>query len=97
MSEQVIPLQAVPNQTFTVELAGQQCEFEFITRGLYMYMNLAVNGEKIINGQICLNNVSLISYKTSKFKGDLHFEDWNGDLDPLYYGLTDRWFLIYVE
>ena len=92
-----IPLAQLPNQEFNIELNGQQCEFKFITRGVYMYMNLTVDGNNLINGQICLNNVDLIQYKALKFKGRLYFTDTQGNLDPLYYGLNDRWLLIFED
>lgn len=95
MTKYVIPLAQLPNQEFNTELNGQQCEFKFITRGVYLYMDLTVNGENLINGQICLNNVNLIQYKHLKFNGRLYFTDTQGNLDPLYYGLNERWMLIY--
>ena len=95
MTQYTIPLAQLPNQEFNIELDGQQCQFTFLTRGIYLYMNLTVNGENLINGQICLNNVNLIPYKHLKFSGKLYFTDTQGNLDPLYYGLNDRWLLIY--
>lgn len=97
MIKYIIPLDPLPNQTFNIELDGQQCTFEFITRGVFMYMNLTVNDEVLMNGQICLNGVDLIQYNKNKFKGKIYFKDTSGNLDPLYYGLNDRWFLYYED
>lgn len=97
MASYVIPLSPIPNQTFNIILNEQRCEFTFITRGVDMYMNLTVNEENLINGQICLNNVDLIQYKHLNFKGKLYFVDTQGNLDPLYYGLNDRWLLIFED
>lgn len=97
MTQYVIPLAQLPNQTFNIDLNGQQCVFDFITRGVFMYMNLTVDGEVVVNGQICLNNTNLIQYKHLNFTGKLYFTDTQGDLDPLYYGLNDRWLLIYED
>ena len=97
MTQYVIPLSPVPNQEFNITLGEQECIFTFITRGVYLYMNLNVDGSDVINGQICLNNVPLIQYKSLKFKGQLYFTDTQGSLDPLYYGLNDRWLLIYED
>lgn len=93
----IIPLDAIPNQIFTITLNGQQCTFEFISRGAYMFMNLTVNNKTVVNGMICLNKVSLVQYKDSRFVGKLYFEDIQGSLDPLYYGLNDRWILVYED
>lgn len=95
MAQYIIPLEAVPNQKFDIELNGQQCEFEFITRGVFLFMNLTLNGKNVINGVICLNNVDLIQYDDIGFIGKIYFTDTAGNLDPLYYGLNDRWKLIY--
>lgn len=97
MAKYTVPLSQEPNQKFNIELNGQRCVFEFLTRGIYMYMNLTLNDENIINGMICLNKVDLIQYNHFGFKGKLYFEDTQGDLDPLYYGLNDRWLLIYED
>ena len=97
MAKYTIPLSAEPNQTFSIDLNGQKCSFEFITRGIYMFMNFTLNGENIINGMICLNKVSLVQYTHFGFKGKLYFEDTQGELDPMYYGLNDRWLLIYED
>ena len=70
-----IPISQEPNQTFNVELDGQRCVFEFITRGIYMFMNLTVNERKVIDGMICLNGVDLVQYKEFGFNGRLYFED----------------------
>lgn len=95
MAQYIIPLEPVPNQSFDIELSGQQCEFEFITRGVFMFMNLTLNGKNVINGVICLNGVDLIQYNDIGFVGRIYFTDTMGKLDPLYYGLNDRWLLIY--
>lgn len=95
MTQYIIPLEKEPNQSFDVDLNGQECTFEFITRGVYMYMNMTLNGKNILNGVICLNGVDLIQYDDFGFKGHLFFQDTQGKLDPLYYGLNDRWLLIY--
>lgn len=95
MTQYQIPISQEPNQTFNIDLDGQRCVFDFITRGLYMFMNLTVNDRKVIDGMICLNEVNLVQYNEFGFKGRLFFTDTQGKLDPIYYGLNDRWLLIY--
>lgn len=97
MAIYTIPLEQVPNQSFSIEIEGKQCDFDFITMGLYLYMNLTIAGEKEIEGMICLNKCKLNQYKTIALKGSLYFEDTQGNLDPIYYGLNDRWILNYEE
>lgn len=95
MTQYIIPLEQQPNQSFDIDLNGQQCSFEFITRGVYMFMNMTLNNRNILNGIICLNGVDLIQYDDFGFVGRIYFKDTQGSLDPLYYGLSDRWLLIY--
>ena len=97
MAKYIVPIDQIPNQSFDVELNGQRCRFEFITKGVFLYMNLSINEEEKLNGIICLNNTSLIQYVDVGFKGRLYFEDTQGNLDPIYYGLGDRWVLFYEE
>ena len=93
----VIPLDALPNQSFSVDIGDKNVELEFITRGVFMYMNLKVNEEEKLNGIICLNNTNLLLYKTSGLSGKLYFKDTQGDLDPAFFGLGKRWILIYED
>lgn len=97
MARYIIPIDKLPNQKFNIELNKQRCEFEFLTRGVQLYMSLIVNDEPFIYGQICLNKVDLIQYNKAKFKGRVYFEDTQGTLDPLYYGLGERWILVYED
>ena len=95
MSQYIIPLDNVPNQYFEIQLGNKLCQFEFITRGVFIYMNLAIENEDKINGIICLNNTDLIQYNKKDISGNLYFIDTQGNLDPIYWGLNDRWLLIY--
>lgn len=91
----IIPINPIPNQNFEIDLDGQRCEFNFLTRGAFMYMYMKLNNESIIDGAICLNKVNLTNFNEAGFKGKIYFEDTQGDLDPLYWGLNDRWILYY--
>lgn len=95
MTQYVIPLDNIPSQTFEIELQGKNCRFEFITRGVWLFMNLQIDDEDIINGVLCLDRVNLINYTDIGLDGSIYFEDTQGNLDPIYWGLNDRWLLIY--
>lgn len=69
MTQYTIPMEQQPNQKFDIDLNGQQCEFEFITRGVFMFMNMTLNNKNILNGVICLNGVDLVQYDDFGFKG----------------------------
>ena len=96
MTTLIIPAQTIPNQTFFIDLNGQECEIHLYTRYGYLYLDLTVEDTPIIQGQICLNNVDLIQYKHLKFEGQLKFVDTQGNEDPYYSGLNERWLLTYV-
>lgn len=92
-----IPLDPLPNQVFSVEIDGKTVEFEFITRGAYLYMNLKVEEKQVLAGIICHNKSNLNLYDTTGLSGRIYFKDTQGELDPVYYGLNDRWLLIYED
>ena len=92
-----IPISQEPNQTFNIDLNGQRCVFEFITRGMSLFMNFTLNDRKVIDGMICLNNVDLVQYKEFDFNGKLYFTDTQGNKDPIFNGLGERWVLIYED
>lgn len=91
----LIPIDKQPNQKFNIRLEDKDVELEFITRGLFMYANINVQKEPLINGVICLNSVNLNQYSNTKLKGKIYFKDTQGEDDPVYSGLNDRWILIY--
>lgn len=97
MTKYIIPIDQLPNQSFDIDLNDQRCRFEFITRGIFLYMNLTIDDEEKANGIICLNNVDLIQYPDIGLDGKLYFTDTQGNLDPMYYGLGDRWQLIFED
>lgn len=97
MTRYVIPIDKLPNQSFDIELEEKRCRFDFITKGVFLYMNLVIDEVEKLNGIICLNNVDLIQYKDIDFNGRLYFLDTQGDLDPIYYGLGTRWLLFYDD
>lgn len=95
MTKYIIPIENVPNQSFDVDLNDKTYRFEFITKGFFIYMNLFIDEVKKLDGIICLNNVNLIQYDDIGFKGKIYFYDTQGEFDPVYYGLGDRWILYY--
>ena len=94
---QEIPIRALPRQEFNVLLDDQQCTILLYQRGLYMYMDLTVNGELVTAGAICLDGANLVQYPTTKFKVSLHFADSLGTDPPQYAELNTRFFLLYLS
>lgn len=93
---QIIPVQAVPNQIFSILLGNQSCEIALTTRSTGLYFDLSVNNEPVRNGVICQNVNRLIRYPYLGFLGDFWFIDTQGTDDPVYTGLNSRFLLEYL-
>lgn len=97
MAKYIISIDKLPNQSFDVEIDDKRCHFEFITKAFFMYVNISIDEVEKLNGIMCLNKVDMIKYKDAGLEGKLYFEDTQGNLDPIYYGLGSRWILIYED
>lgn len=92
----IIPLQSVPNQALTVNLAGQNCQINVYVKPRGLFLDLRVNNELIVAGVICqyLNRIVRNAYLG--FDGDLLFVDDHGTSDPDWQSFDDRFHLAYV-
>jgi len=93
---QVVPLQAVPAQTFAVTLTGLPCQITLHHKTTGLFLDLVVNGSPVIQGALCLDRVLLVRDLYLGFIGDLAFVDIQGRDDPVYTGLGDRFLLFYL-
>lgn len=94
---QIIPVQAVPNQTFSILLANQSCQITLTTRFFGLYFDLAVSNVLVRAGVVCQNLNPIIRYPYLGFIGDFWFMDTQGEEDPTYVGLGNRFLLQYLE
>ncbi|MDS0977541.1 hypothetical protein OSC12_14870 [Citrobacter portucalensis] len=85
------------SQSISVNLAGQQCTIRLIQRESFMYMDLTVNGNPIMQGVPCLYGNRMVRYSYLGFVGDLVFLDNVGQKDPYWEGLGERYILYYIE
>lgn len=83
----IVPLEAVPNQTLTVQLNGQICQMNVYQKGPSLYMDVLVNNVLIIGGVICQNLNRIVRSLYLGFIGDFVFADTQGASDPIYTGL----------
>lgn len=97
MTEQFIPLTAVPSQSFTIQLGGQNCAINLYQLSTGLFFDLSANGNDIVNTMICLNLVGLIREEYLGFQGQLVFLDTEGTSDPTYDGLGTRYHLVYIS
>ena len=104
----IVPVQATPNQTFTVLLAGQSCQISLNTReDGRLYFSLTVdNVTPIVNNVVCENINRLVRYAYLGFIGDFWFIDTQSTMDvdgntvgadPDYTGLGSRFLFEYIE
>ncbi len=71
------------SQSVSVNLAGQQCTIRLIQRESFMYMDLTVNGNPIMQGVPCLYGNRMVRYSYLGFVGDLVFLDNVGQKRPV--------------
>jgi len=94
---QIIPIQAVPNQTVTASLGGQQVQIDLRTMRTGLFANIFLNNAPLLYGVQCLDRVRMIRNSYFGFTGDLGFVDQQGQTDPVYTGLGTRYLLYYLE
>ncbi len=90
----IVPLNPVPNQTVNVTVGGQVARITVRTLGAAMYFSL----DGVVTNRIARDRQRLLvdaGYRG--FVGDFQFVDTKGAADPAYWGLGDRWQLVYGE
>jgi hypothetical protein len=93
----IIPLLAVPNQTASVLLAGQNCQINIYQKTYGLYMDLLVDQSPIFTGVVCEDRNLIKRYASIPFSGDFAFVDLRGAQDPEYAGLGSRYYLAYFD
>ena len=83
-----IPLQQIPNQELSVDLAdGNSYDIELRTLLGNLYLSVKLGGKYIYQNWICQNNNPI---------GRFVFTDLDGSSDPTYDALNDRYVLCFV-
>lgn len=83
-----IPLQQIPNQELSVDLAdGNSYDIELRTLLGNLYLSVKLGGTYIHQNWICQNNNPI---------GRFVFTDLDGSSDPTYDALNDRYVLCFV-
>lgn len=98
MTVQVVPLGPVPAQTLSIILGGQNCAIAVNTLATGLFFSLTADGVTVCVNTICHNLARLVLNRGyTGFVGDLVFIDTQGDADPEYSGLGERWQLLYND
>lgn len=93
---QVVPLQAVPNQTLQAQLGGQACTLNVYQLTYGLFIDVYVGSALVCAGVICENMTLVVRYAYLGFSGDLVFFDTQGDDDPVFSGFGSRFLLVYL-
>lgn len=94
---QTITIQPVPSQTLKVVLADQNVSIKLYQKQDYgVFIDVVLNGSYVASGQIVRDITPLIPSSYLGFVGNLMFIDTEGNSDPDYSGMGDRWQLLYL-
>lgn len=91
-----IPLQPVPNQSFSVVLDDQNCRINIRQMGSALFLSLTADDVDVCKTHICQNREQIPAWSTNLFKGKLVFADQDGKNHPEYSELGTRYVLCYL-
>lgn len=90
MSELIVPLQAIPQQTLQIQLGNQPCTITLQQMAYGLFMTLYVGTSLIVGTVFCQNLNRIVRSDYLGFSGDFMFMDRAGDSNPVYTGLGDQ-------
>ena len=93
----IIPLQAIPAQQIYVNLNQQNCTLNVYQKTYGVFMDVISDNELVVAGVACQNINRIIRNAYFGFDGDFIWYDSQGSTDPIYTGIGERYFLIYLE
>ena len=93
---QQITLQAVPAQTLSIVLSGQNCQLSLYQKPQGLFVDLNADGADISIAVLAHDVVPLVPSAYLGFIGNLLFTDTRGSSDPTYDGLGVRYQLVYL-
>lgn len=92
-----LPITAIPNQRFSIELNQQRVEIELRQIGYALMASLWVDEVAVYQNSVCGYHARLGQYASNLFSGALFFHDTLGTTDPYYKDLGTRYKLYYVS
>ena len=93
---QIVPIAALPNQTLQAQLGNQACVLNIYQTAYGLFMDVYIGTPEIILGVICQDMNRIVRSVYLGFVGDFVFVDTQGDADPVFTGLGDRFQLVYL-
>jgi hypothetical protein len=92
----LVPLAAIPSQTVSAQLGGQNCSISVYQKATGIFCDVSVSGVQIVAGVMVHNACLIVRDAYLGFIGDLAFYDMQGVSDPTYDGLGTRYVLAYL-
>lgn len=93
----IVPLQPKPAQVLYTMLNNQLTKLRVYQKPTAIFIDVYVNDVLIIGGVICQNKNRIVRSKYLGYIGDLAFFDTQGNSDPEWEGLGDRYLLGYFD
>lgn len=98
MAYNIVPLDQISNQTFSITLGSQNCQIKIDSKGEWgVFVSVWVDDTPIVQSSLCRNRVGIVRYAYTGFVGELYFVDTQGSSDPDYTGFSDRFLLVYDD
>lgn len=91
----VIPLVSKPSQELSVLLANQATTLRIYQKFFGLYIDVLVNDVLVIGGVVCRDRNRVVRSDYLQFDGDLAFFDTQGESDPAWTDVGDRYQLGY--
>ncbi|QCE32927.1 hypothetical protein FAI41_04585 [Acetobacteraceae bacterium] len=92
----LIPISALSDQKFTLEIQNQKLQLHLRQRKYGLYCDLWINDVLRLAGRLCLDRTFLLQDSTRPLQGDFIFIDTQGQEDPDYSALGER-FKLYFQ
>ena len=92
----IVPTLATPSQTLNAQLNNQNCNLNIYQKFYGLFMDVYLGTTLVIGGVACWYNNLIVRSAYLGFIGDFVWTDTQGQTDPVYTGLNDRYFLLYL-
>lgn len=93
---QQIPLQSIQSQIIRCVLGNQNVQLFIYQKPEGLFVDVAVQNTTIVSAALALDITPIVCRNYAGFSGNLIFTDTQGNSDPYYTGLADRYALLYL-
>lgn len=94
---QIIQTTKEPSQVIKTILGDQQVQILLQQKRQGLLVDVNMNGIDIVTSALALNETPIVCREYLGFPGNLIFVDLEGNSDPTFDGLGDRFNLVYLE